>query len=154
MTVTRDEALSLISAHGAAPARWPATARAAVLALAAEDAVVGAALAEARALDALIGEWASPVPARQFEVAALIPQPAQVRSVGRSGTGRLWIGGGALAASVVAALLLALPAQQPVIPAPQLASNQVSLGSASGQGESMDDFALIFTPTADEEDLI
>jgi hypothetical protein len=40
------------------------------------------------------------------------------------------------------------------MPAPQLASNQVSLGSASGQGESMDDFALIFTPTAAGEDLV
>ncbi|WP_439533098.1 hypothetical protein [Polymorphobacter sp.] len=152
--MNRAEALALISAYGADAARWPADARSAVLALAATDAEVAVALDEARRLDALLQGWAGDVPARRFDAEALIPAPA-VQPRARGWVKRSWLGGGAIAASVVAALLLTVPVQGPVQgPQQQTVSTEVSLGSASGQAESMDDFAMIFTPTADEEDLI
>jgi len=152
MTVTRDKALDLISAYGADTARWPLQVRAEVLALAADDAEVAVALTEAESLDLLLQSWAADVPQRAFDAAALIPQPA-VHAPSRRG----WLAraglGGALAASVAAALVLGLPGQQGPL-APAQPASKISTGSDNGQGEALDDFALIFTPTADEEDVI
>jgi hypothetical protein len=152
--ITQAKALELIASHGGTAARWPLALRGPVLAQAAADPVVGAALAEAQALDAMLADWAADVPVCVFEPAALVP--AAPRPGGpRSGLvpGLRWLAGGALAASV--ALVLGLPGQQPADQqfAGQV-SPQASLGSASGQAGSIDDFALIFTPTADEEELI
>jgi len=159
--VTQAEALELIAAYGADVARWPVALRADVLALAAHDPVVAAALAEARDMDRLLAQWAGDVPMRTFDPETLIPAPRQTLApTGAGWKAPRWLGGGALAASVAAALLLGVPAMQLVAPGSgdaeiaQSSSEPLSLGSASGQGESMDDFALVFTPTADEEDLI
>jgi len=154
--VTQTEALELIAAYGGDVARWPLEARTGVLALAGADPVVAAALADAQALDTLLAGWAADVPGRQFEAAALIPMSRELPPARRLRA--RWFAGGTLAASVAAALLLVMPGQQLAEPAGQefagQVSSQVSLGLASGQAVSMDDFALIFTPTADEEELI
>jgi hypothetical protein len=164
----RAEALAVIGAYGADAARWPVERRAAVLALAASDLVVAEALAEARRLDALLCGWAGDVPVRRFEAAALLPAAAVGLPV-RQRTLR-WLGGGAIAASVALAVLLGVPGPQGTGtgtglggggPETELVasgggdiSRQVSLGSASGQSEPIEGFALVFTPTAYEEDLI
>jgi hypothetical protein len=151
-TATRTEALELIAAYGADAARWPLDRREAVLALAASDAVVADVLAEARRLDALLADWARDVPARSFEVDALLPAARPVPAQGWRAP--RWLGGGALAASVAVALLLGLGGQPPQFAVRDGGTPSPALESASGQPELMDDFALIFTPTADEEDLI
>lgn len=153
-TVTQAEALELIAAYGADAARWPQDRREAVLAFAASDAAVADALAEARRLDALLAGWARDVPARSFEVDALLPAGRPVAAPVRGWRAPRWLGGGALAASVAVALLLGLGGQQQDFAVRDGGTPSPALESASGQPESMDDFALIFTPTADEEDLI
>jgi hypothetical protein len=168
----RAAALAVIGAYGADSARWPVETRAAVLALAAHDAVVADALADARRLDEALRGWAGDVPVRRFEVEALIPaarvaSPAPGGAFGGLRGGALrWLGGGAIAASVAAALLLGVSGPQgtgtgmgpgagfEVASGGGDISHQVSLGSASEQSEPLEGFALVFTPTAYEEDLI
>jgi hypothetical protein len=157
--VTQTEALELIAAYGSAPARWPQDRREAVLALAGTDPVVAGAQAEARALDALLGDWARDVAPRSFDVDVLVPvarvfgaRPAVVTA--RGWRAPRWLAGGALAASVAVALLLGIGGQEQQFAVRDGGTPSPSLESASGQPESMDDFALVFTPTADEEDLI
>lgn len=155
--VTQTEALELIAAYGGAPARWPQDRREAVLALAGTDPVVAGALAEARQLDALLGDWARDVTPRSFDVEVLVPVArVDVTSPrpARGWRGPRWLAGGALAASVAVALLLGIGGQEQQFAVRDGGTPSLSLESASGQPESMDDFALVFTPTADEEDLI
>jgi len=155
--VTQEQALALITAYGAEAARWPDEQRAALLALVAADPLVAAAHAEAAQLDRLLGGWAMDVPPRSFDAEALIPVPAKARAPFKVVR---WLGAGAAAASVAVALLLGVPGAQTMVPAEgvQIAQNDISsqvlLGSASGQSEPLDGFSLVFTPTADEEDLI
>ena len=162
-SVTQDQALDVILAYGAQASRWPVEQRADVLALIATDPVVAAAHTQAAQLDALLVGWAADVPARSFDADALIPAPAVIHAPAKFRPARWpvpWLGAGALAASVAAALLLGVPGLHSVTPSGpvQIAQNQisdqVSLGSASAQAEPLVGFALIFTPTADEEDLI
>jgi hypothetical protein len=161
----RAAALAVIGAYGADAARWPVATRAAVLALAANDAVVADALAEARRLDEALRGWAGDVPVRRFEAEALIPAAARGGAFGGFRGGALrWLGGGAIAASVAMALLLGVAGRQGAGVGPEAGfqvasggggiSQQVSLGSDSGQSEPIEGFALVFTPTAYEEDLI
>ncbi len=151
--MTRERALEIIGAYGADAARWPAAERASVLALAAQDSQVATARAEARSLDALLDGWAADVPLRQFDPQALIP----ARTIATPHRPLLrWVGGGAVAAALAMALVLTVPG---TTPAPQTvtASNmspESPLESASDSSEPLDGFALIFTPTADEEELI
>lgn len=148
--MTPDRALEIIAACGADPCRWPADERAA-LAMLVDDAAVAAALREAGDLDALLAGWAADVvPAPAIDPATLIPLPPA--------TGlRRWIGGGVAATALAAglALLMVLPASPPatriaVIPATTAPSAAVeSLASSDAAA-----FATVFTPTADEENLI
>lgn len=160
--VTQEEAIALITAYGADAARWPVEHRAALLALIAADPQVAAAHAEAAEMDALLAGWAKDVPSRSFDADALVPmalRPARfkaVRWLGAPFLGAPLLGAGAVAASVAVALLLGVPGTQTMSPpsTTQIAQNTMQLESASAQAEPLDGFALIFTPTAYEEDLI
>ena len=68
MTVER--LTELIAAYGADPARWPEAERDAALALIEESAIARGALAEARALDALLAQDPAP-PTLSFDAATL-----------------------------------------------------------------------------------
>jgi hypothetical protein len=143
--VTRERALEIIAAHGADVGRWPAAEATGVLALAARDAAVAVAIADARRLDDVLAAWASPVPERRFDAAALIAAvpgaavPATVAMPARVSRG--WLAGGALAAAVAAVLLLMPGARHAVLPsaAPpaQLAAVPVApRGLAGAAGET------------------
>lgn len=152
------EACDLIAAHGSDPARWPADQRAALLALAAADARVAAALADARALDAALDGWADDhlvVPA-PLDLAAITRLAQQAPPVpGRMATGARWRPA-LLAASL--ALVLAVGgwlglSPQPDQPVQMAAAPSLSAGVGDGNG-SDPAFAYVFSPTATEEDLI
>ncbi len=164
-----DRALAIIAACGADPARWPDEDHASVLELA-EDPAVAAALAEARRLDALIDGWATAPTANGIDaeaiaalpqqlpvskpIAAPPPPPAPARGV------RAWLAGSAMAAAAATMLILAIPQRVDPTALPIAgvgAETMASAGSAvtttpGGAGDA--DFAAVFTPTADEEDLI
>ena len=152
--MTRDRALDIIAAHGGDAARWPVIEATAVLALAADDGVVAAALADARQLDALLGDWARDVAPATIDLAAITrlpeagpaPRPA-----------RRWLAGGLVAAAMAAGIAFLAPAtsDNPLIktvPPP----NAVQLATADGDafGSDADVFATVFTPTVDEDALI
>ena len=157
--LTPERALEIIDAYGADSARWPDDARPALLALAASDAGVAAAVAQARGLDALLGSWADAVAPREFDLAAIarVPQEAPAIVHG-SAFSRRWITGGALAAAVAAGLIILAPMQRapdavvasvsPELPAPSAAATGKAIGTEA------DVFASVFTPTPDEEELI
>lgn len=148
--MTEERALEIIAALGADPVRWPDVERGAVLALA-ETPTVAAALADARALDALLGAWAGEaVAAAPFDASRLVPAPVRPAAPRRR-----WLGTGALAAAVAAAVVLAPIANRPG-PAPQTAAiataSPVPSATASSEGDAA--FAYVFTPTVDEDALI
>jgi ferric-dicitrate binding protein FerR (iron transport regulator) len=149
-------ALQIIESHGGDALRWPEADRASLLALAAVDASVGAALAEARALDALLTDWAGNAAPASFDLAAITRTPQE--QVARP---RRWLAGGALGAAAAAALIVLAPMagniSTPAAVPSAVASNQGIGGEVIGSDGSTVDaeaFAEVFTPTADEEDLI
>ena len=153
--MTEDSALEIIASYGADPARWPADERADVLALAGRPAVA-AALADARALDALLGDWATAdVVAAPYDAARLTPRAKPVAPAKRRG----WLAAGALAAAVAAAVVLTPVGKvTPQTDAPHvaIASPQTTVPSATVASDTGSDaeFAYVFTPTVDEDALI
>lgn len=136
----------LIQTYGADTTRWPAADRDATLAAIAADPALQAMLAEARALDLMLGEWARRTPASAGAhgdaVAARIlrPVPRWPRFAGI---------GGLVAAAVVAAVFTATPR-----PATAPAPVQVTAAdTARAQARDAADFATLFTPTPEEETL-
>lgn len=143
--MTVENALAIIAAYGADARRWPVAERAGVEALVATDAQVAAAVAEAAMLDDVITGWARDVAPAHFDAARLMPA--------RSGVGR-WFAGGAVAAGLALALVLGGRGADPAATA---AGTDVVVASAATEGEASSDaesFALLFTPTSDEEDVI
>lgn len=156
--MTPERALEIIDAYGADSRRWPAEAREALTLLAIADPVVAAALAEARGFDTLLKGWATDVaPAAPIDADALIPAPAIAAPARRTGW---WLGAGIAAA--LTGLLVATPwSQAPQGPAVTIAANEIKnvspVPSATGESEALAEtevFATVFTPTADEDQLI
>jgi hypothetical protein len=158
--VTPERALEIIDACGADSRRWPAEEREALTLLAIADPVVAAALAEARDFDSLLKGWATDVaPAAPLDAATLIPAPA-VRSAS-SQRQRWWIGSAAAGAAIGLLFLPNLQAQSPSEPPSQIAAtmtqNVSPVPSATGESDVLAEaevFATVFTPTADEDQLI
>lgn len=164
-----DRALAVIAACGADPARWPDDERAGLLELA-DHPIIAAALAEARRLDVLIDGWAMAATVQGIDAEAIaalpqhqpVPKPidAPPPPQNSAGGGRAWLAGGAMAAAAATLLILAVPQRiDPTgLPTPRAgAETMASAGSAvtATPGEAGDAaFAAVFTPTADEEDLI
>ena len=155
-----ETACAILASHGADPARWPADARADLPALAARDAGVAAALADARALDAALAGWlARPLPAMAVNVAAITAQPqqqAQRQAGQRPQPPRRW-----MPAAVAASLALVVAvggwlgtatpfgSEAPVTVA---AAPSPSAGASLAEADAA--FAYVFTPTAAEEEMI
>jgi hypothetical protein len=142
--------LEILGSYGADAARWPADERAALLALVAEDAAVAAAMEAERWMDAMLGGWARDVPERHFEAEQLLPT---ARALPVRGGLMRWMAGGAVAAGVALALV-GVRAPETVVVASGVETELGSPGSAGDAAMLDDSFALFFTPTADEEDVI
>ncbi len=153
--LSTDSALAILASHGADPARWPQDVRAALLALAARDPVVAAALAEARALDAALDGWATaPAPLLAVDVAAITSLPQARPRLRPAASGwrpalmaaglalmlvvGSWLGAGARFGSDAAVSVAAAPPP--------------SAGAEPAEADAA--FAYVFTPTAAEEELI
>jgi hypothetical protein len=154
LTLTPAEACDLIAAYGGDVARWPDDRRAELLALAASDAGVAAMLADARALDAALNDWADDrlvVPAA-IDVAAIVRLPQQHGGAQPAPRWRpaLLAASLALVLAVGGWLGLSRPVDQP---AEIAAAPPLSAGAADGAGADPA-FAYVFSPTATEEDLI
>ena len=169
--MTEDRALEIIAAYGADAMRWPDAERAPLLALAAQPGIA-AALAEARALDALLGDWArADVAALPFDAGRLAPVRPVAAPV-RLPVRRRWLAATAVAAAVAAVIaLVPIGPMTPRAVAPQIALNATpsrsrsvsstlsapsSVPSVTASGEAGSDagFAYVFTPTVDEDALI
>jgi hypothetical protein len=157
-----------LDTHGAEPGRWPPEARAELLAFTARDKEAARLLAEARALDRLLGE-AAPMPphgleARILAAADALPQgegraaarlPRAVPSrrgnalvaqpAARSGVRRMWPELTLLAASLFIGLLIGLSGQA----LPALQSVAALTGDDDGWGIS----ALLFDGVPEKEAL-
>lgn len=164
--MTEDRALEILAAYGADPARWPADEREALQALADRSPAVAQALVEARAVDAVLAGWlAEPAENVTFachdeaaaraalaEARATAVRPHPVRT-------RRWWGGLAVAASLVAAVGLSRPSLEPASPPADTGGGTIA-GVQAPAPDPRDDpseeealFALMFTPTIDEEPL-
>ncbi|WP_439545979.1 hypothetical protein [Sandarakinorhabdus sp.] len=153
--LTPETASAILASHGADPVRWPAEHRAALLALAASDAAVAAALVEAQRLDAMLADWAAaPAPLAGIDAAAIAALPQQRPAPPQRATGwrpALLAASLALVVAVggwlgFADQFTAQPQTRIVIAAPP------SAGVVAGEADLV--FAYVFTPTAAEEDLI
>lgn len=148
--MTPETALQIIESHGGDPLRWPEADRAALLALAAADWRIGTALADARALDAMLDGWAGDVAPAKFDLAAITRTPQEQVARPR------WLAGGALAAAAAAVLIVLAPMAGDVSTPASVPSATASNQGIGGEviGSDAEAFAEVFTPTADEEDLI
>ena len=125
-----------------------------MLALAAVDARLAAAIAEAQALDDMLAAWALDVVPGDFDAEAIVARAPIVASapiVPRAV--RRWFAGGALAAAAVAGVMLLVPAKLPPVVS---VNSPVQLATAEGDGLGSDaeSFASVFTPTVDEDEAI
>lgn len=164
--MTEDRALEILAACGADPARWPAAEREALRALADRSPAVAQALAEARAVDAALAGWlAEPeiaVSTARSDTAAALAALAEARATAarpRPMRARRWWGGLAVAASLAAAVGLSWPALNPATQ-PADTGGATIAGVQAPAPDPRDDtsdeealFALMFTPTIDEEPL-
>lgn len=152
--MTIDRALEIIASHGADARRWPAAESLQVLALI-DDPRIVAAMAEARSMDAMLGDWAiDTASAGQIDLAAITGLPQQ--TVRSQPIWRGWVAGGAIAAAVAALAVLtpmhtASTSQIAMISNATVPSAMVESGAT---GSDADAFATVFTPTADEDELI
>lgn len=148
--MTPERAAEIITAYGGDPARWPAAERAAALALAGRNPALAAALAAARDLDSQLATWALDVPAKDFAPLDLAtPQPRP-----RLAPTRWWAGAGlaALAAAVTGLAVLAPPPTSQIVA--DRSANLPIATPASANEADFEAFATLFTPTADEDELI
>lgn len=148
--LTPEAAIAIIASHGADPARWPDEVRASLLALAARDPQLAAALAEARALDADLAGWlAAPVPLAAVDIAAITAQRQESVPVARRAAG--WRPA-LVAASLTMVLATAGWLAMPGTKSPDAAARPPLAVAEAGDADLA--FAYVFTPTAAEEDLI
>ncbi|WP_156255969.1 hypothetical protein [Sandarakinorhabdus oryzae] len=147
-------ALELIASHGADPARWPADQRAGLLALAAADADVAAALVDARALDAQLAGWAkAPLEGAGIDIATILALPQDGAAAPRRANGwRPALLAASLALVVAVGGWLGLSGQMTDTGPQEIAAASPSAGASASEVD--DGFAYVFTPTAAEEDLI
>lgn len=147
-----ETACAILASHGADPARWPAGDRAALLALAASDATVAAALTEAQALDAMLDDWAAaPAPLASIDTARIVARPQQRPE--QPMTWRPALLAASLALVIAVGGWLGVSGQYSGPSETRIAA-VAPPSAAVAAGEADLAFAYVFTPTAAEEDLI
>jgi hypothetical protein len=148
MTITAARVADIIATFGGDASRWPDAERDAALALVASTPALQAAVREAAGLDALLTGWATaPVtPARDVAAAAALarrPRETWLR----------WVAGTGIAATVAATLIATIALRPETTPSPvtpqQIAAHAAPIGVSDETA-----FAMLFTPTPEEEDLI
>ncbi len=149
--LSSETALEIIASHGADPARWPADVRGALLDMV-DDAAVAAALADARALDALLADWADAPAEGAIDVAAITALPQQGMAPRRAAGWRPALLAASLALVVAVGGWLGLSGSMNVAGGARVAAVSPSAEPAVGEADVA--FAYVFTPTAAEEDLI
>lgn len=144
-----ERAAEIIAAYGGDPARWPAQERAAALQLVEADAELNQARRDALSLDNDILDWSQDWTLTQSasdDAAAAATRVLQARPVARPErpAWRLAVGTG-MAAAIAAAIVLTSPFTAPV--------HTRSAQSAAYRGPASDAaaFAMVFTPTPDED---
>ncbi len=159
--MTRDRALEIIAVHGGDAARWPAIEAAALLALADSDAMVAAALADARGLDGLLAEWAAAAVPAGIDLASITRLPVETLASARRSAlapARRWWAGGLVAAAIAAGIAFLAPVTPAADPMVETVSTQTAVQLATAEGDAFgsdaDVFATVFTPTVDEDALI
>lgn len=134
--------------YGADRMRWPQPGRAEVEAAIADSADLTALRAEMAALDAALADWAHTSSGDPAAVARIVEHAEQLAAPARASYSLpFWLAGGAVAASIAAALMLARTDPAPVAPAPPAAT-------IAGDDSGAEAFRLLFTPTIDEDMLI
>jgi len=136
----QDRAAEIIAAYGSDAARWPDAERAAAVHLIAGDPALSAARREAAELDALLVAWAATPVARGNPdfMAATAARRVPAFALWR------WAAGGSMAAALTVGIVLVNPAPAPV--------HHQAAAVATVSDEQA--FALLFTPTPDEENII
>ena len=144
--MTHARAFEIVAAYGADTRRWPATERAATFAAIAEDQALALPYADARALDALLDEWAG------RDVRSGDPAAAAARVLRPARTWLRFAGGSGMVATVVAAVIFGQPTLllRRAAPTPQIALAATDM-SAPGDAAA---FRSLFTPTPDEENTL
>lgn len=161
----RTRAIEIIEAYGGYPAAWPDEERAGVEALVAADNELQARVAEARAIDRVLRDWACElVPATDDEADAAAH--AALIEVKRVPMARRWwpraAAGGLLAASLaIGAIMLSRPDAVPTpaaISEPQPREVEIALAALPGENaEAAQDMLVwgsVFTPTPAEETIL
>lgn len=161
-TLTPDQAIALLASRGSTLSRWPAEAAFALPGLAARDAAVAAAWAQAQALDAALDAWADvpgPVPAIDIAAITALPQLAVPAVPARAMQASFGWRPALLAASL--ALVVALGGwlglsgpQAPMSTTAQQIAAAPTPSTGAGVAEADAAFAYVFSPTAAEEDVI
>lgn len=150
-----ERAIEIIESHGADAHRWPVGDRAAVQAWAV-DPRVAAALATAREVDAMLADWAATPVAGRIDLAAIARLPQQAPASPVASRNRGWIVGGAMAAALAAVMVLAPPRNDTTSRVAGFSNTAVPSATvaAIADGSDAEAFADVFTPTADEDELI
>lgn len=140
-------ARDVIDAYGAAPERWPADERDAVLAHCRADPALEQARVGAAQLDTLLDHWATARPAGPASRARVVAYA--VADLDHQRTPRApWLAGGGLIAAAAAGLALWMaPADHPALPHKPPAT--VARPAADTEA-----FRMLFTPTTEEEDYL
>lgn len=159
---------AVLDLHGASPARWPDAGRAELLALIAREPEAARLMAEAEALDRLLGKASAPPPhgleARIMAAAAVLPQAEgrgqampQRPTLQRGGSAlvarpgargivrRMWPEAALLAASLFLGLVIGLSGQ--AIPTLQ------SVAALTGEDDGLGIAGLLFDGSPDQEAL-
>lgn len=148
----RTRACEIIATYGADPARWPDEERASLLAAIQADPTLQRQVDEAAALDAMLLDWArAPMPtAQHMDTGALADRISMPR--------RRWLPtavfGGSVAAALALVALVAPSDSSPTGPAMTAAVGDEAQIDAAPRLEDSQLWAMVFTPTPDEEALI
>jgi hypothetical protein len=148
MTITAARVADIIDACGGDASRWPEAERDAALALVALNPALQAAQRDASGLDTLLAGWATaPVtPVRDAAAAAALARRPRT-------TWLRWVAGTGMAATIAATLVATLALQPATTPSPVTPQPQIAAAAPIKVSDEAA-FAMLFTPTPEEEDLI
>jgi hypothetical protein len=148
MTITAARVAEIIDAYGGDASRWPVAERDAALALVATRPALLAAQQTASGLDTLLAGWATAPVTPVCAAAAAATLARRPRT-----TWLRWVAGTGMAATIAATLIATLALQPGSTPAPVTTQPQIATAAPIKVSDEAA-FAMLFTPTPEEEDLI